>query len=229
MHIPDGFVDLKTAVTTGVFSIAGFITAIVKVKQYFKARVVVLMGIFAALIFAAQMVNFTILGGTSGHLLGAALAAIVLGPYGGGIVIAAVLVVQAFLFGDGGITALGANIFNMAIVGILAAYLIFKLITKFSKKKSVFFSAVAISAWFSVVVASIFASLELAISGIYPLAVTLKAMVPIHMMIGLGEAAITTAVVAFVYKLRPELILSINWVIDKSDHSEYFQEGAISE
>lgn len=211
MHIPDGFVDLKTAVTTGVFSVAGFIAAIVKVKQYFKARVVVLMGIFAALIFAAQMVNFTILGGTSGHLLGAALAAIILGPYAGGIVITAVLVVQAFLFGDGGITALGANVFNMAILGIIAAYLAYKLITRFSKKRFVFYIAVFFSAWFSVVVASFFASLELAISGIYPLSLTVKAMIPIHMMIGLGEAAITAAVVAFIDKVRPELILTRDW------------------
>ncbi|MHB1347212.1 MAG: energy-coupling factor ABC transporter permease, partial [Candidatus Humimicrobiaceae bacterium] len=97
MHIPDGFIDLKTAAGAGVLSLSGFIVAIIKVKQYFRARVVVVMGIFAALIFAAQMINFTIIGGTSGHLLGAALATIILGPYAGSIIITVVLIVQAFV------------------------------------------------------------------------------------------------------------------------------------
>ena len=211
MHIPDGFIDLKTAATTGLFSISGFIFAIIKVKQYFRARVVVLMGIFAALVFAAQMINFTILGGTSGHLLGAALSTIILGPYAGGIIMAVVLLVQAFAFGDGGISALGANTFNMAIVGVISAYLIYKLITKFSKSRSVFYYAVAVSSWFSVVVASVFTAIELAVSGTYTIGLTLSSMVIIHMIIGLGEAAITVVVIAFIDKVKPDLILTRNW------------------
>jgi cobalt/nickel transport system permease protein len=211
MHIPDGFIDLKTAATTGVLSISGFIFAIVKVKKYFRARVVVLMGIFAALVFAAQMVNFTIIGGTSGHLLGAALSTIILGPYAGGIIIAVVLLVQAFVFGDGGISALGANTFNMAIAGIISAYLIYKLITKFSKSRAVFYCAVAVSSWFSVVVASIFTSIELAVSGTYAVGLTLGSMIIIHMIIGLGEAVITVIVIAFIDKIKPDLILTRNW------------------
>ncbi|MCX6347098.1 MAG: energy-coupling factor ABC transporter permease [Actinobacteria bacterium] len=211
MHIPDGFIDLKTAATTGLFSISGFIFAIIKVKQYFRARVVVLMGIFAALVFAAQMLNFTILGGTSGHLLGAALSTIILGPYAGGIIMAVVLLVQAFAFGDGGISALGANTFNMAIVGVISAYLIYKLITKFSKSRSVFYCAVAVSSWFSVVIASVFCAIELAVSGTYTIGLTLSSMVIIHMVIGLGEAAITVVVIAFIDKVKPDLILTRNW------------------
>jgi cobalt/nickel transport system permease protein len=211
MHIPDGFIDLKTAAATGFFSISGFVFAIVKVKQYFRARVVVLMGIFAALVFAAQMINFTILGGTSGHLLGAALTTIILGPYAGSIIITVVLIVQAFAFGDGGISALGANTFNMAIVGVISAYLIYKLITKFSKSRTVFFCAVAFSSWFSVVAASLFTSIELAVSGTYTLGLTLSSMVIIHMIIGLGEAAITIIVIAFIDKVKPDLILTRNW------------------
>ena len=211
MHIPDGFIDLKTAAATGLFSISGFIFAIIKVKQYFRARVVVLMGIFAALVFAAQMINFTILGGTSGHLLGAALSTIILGPYAGGIIMTVVLLVQAFAFGDGGISALGANTFNMAIVGVISAYLIYKLITKFSKSRSVFYCAVAVSSWFSVVVASVFTAIELAVSGTYTIGLTLSSMVIIHMIIGLGEAAITVVVIAFIDKVKPDLILTRNW------------------
>jgi cobalt/nickel transport system permease protein len=211
VHIPDGFIDLKTAAVTGVISLSVFTVAIIKVKQYFRARVVVLMGIFAALVFAAQMINFTILGGTSGHLLGAALTTIILGPYAGGIIITVVLIVQAFAFGDGGISALGANTFNMAIVGVISAYLVYKLITKFSKSRTVFFCAVAFSSWFSVVVASLFTSIELAVSGTYTLGLTLSSMVIIHMIIGLGEAAITIIVIAFIDKVKPDLILTRNW------------------
>lgn len=214
MHIPDGFIDLKTAAGTGVFSLSGFIVAIIKVKQFFRARVVVVMGVFAALIFAAQMINFTIIGGTSGHLLGAALVSIILGPYAGGIIITIVLIVQAFAFGDGGITALGANVFNMAIAGVISAYMIYKLITRFSKSRAVFYTAVAFSSWFSVVVAAAFCSFELAISGTYSLGITLGSMVPIHMLIGVGEAIITTLVIAFIDKVKPDIILTRNW--DKS-------------
>ncbi len=210
MHIPDGFVDLKTAVTSSVFSISGFIFSVMKVKQYFRAKVIVIMGVFAALIFAAQMLNFTILGGTSGHLLGGALAAIVLGPFAGSIIITVVLVIQAFIFGDGGIFALGANGFNMAIIGVFGAYFFYWLIKKISNKKIVFYSAVAFSSWISVVLASFFAAIELGISGIYTFGLTLQSMVYIHMLIGLGEAAITTFIIFFIDRIRPELILTKN-------------------
>ena len=157
------------------------------------------------------MLNFNILGGTSGHLLGAALATIILGPYAGGIIITAVLLVQAFAFGDGGISALGANTFNMAIVAVISAYLVYKLITRFSKSRAVFYCAVAFSSWFSVVVASIFTSIELAVSGIYTLGLALSSMVIIHMVIGLGEAAITVIIIAFIDKIKPDLIFTRNW------------------
>ena len=208
MHIPDGFVDIKTAVSTAVVSAGGLAVAIYKVKKFFKARVIATMGIIAALIFAGQMVNFTIPGGTSGHLLGGALAAIILGPHAGAIVIAVVLIVQCFIFMDGGVSALGANIFNMAIIGVYGSFLIYMLIGKLSKSKVNFYISVAAAAWLSVIIASIFAALELGISGIYPMAVTIKAMVLVHMVIGIGEALITTAVIAFIDKVRPDIILT---------------------
>jgi len=208
MHIPDGFIDLKTAVSTAVVSAGGIAAAIYKVKSYFKAKVIALMGIISALIFALQMLNFTIPGGTSGHLLGGALAAIVLGPNAGAIVIAVVLIVQAFVFMDGGVVALGANVFNMAIVGVYGSYLIYWLISRISKKRIAFLISVAVASWLSVVIASFFAALELGISGTYALGITLKAMVGVHMIIGIGEAVITVAIIAFINKIRPDLILT---------------------
>lgn len=208
MHIPDGFVDLKTAVATGVLSAGGLAGAIYGVKKYFKARVIALMGVMSALIFALQMINFTIPGGTSGHLLGGALAAIILGPHAGAIVISVVLIVQALVFMDGGIAALGSNIFNMAIIGVYGSFLIYWLLCKISRSRWMFLFAVGIASWFSVVAASFFAALELGISGTYAIAITMKAMLGVHAVIGLGEAAITIAVITFISRVRPELILT---------------------
>ena len=208
MHIPDGFVDLKTVVTTSIVSAGGLGASIYNIKKIFKARVIAIMGVLAALIFALQMINFSIPGGTSGHLLGGALSSIIAGPSGGSIILSVVLIVQALIFNDGGITALGANIFNMAIIGVFSSYLIYYLIRKISKSKINFYIAIAVASWFSVVFASFFAALELGISGTYEMAVTLKAMVLVHMVIGVGEAIITTAIIAFVDKIRPDLILT---------------------
>ena len=208
MHIPDGFVDLKTAVTTGAISAGSIGFSVYKIKQIFKARVIAMMGIMAALIFALQMINFTIPGGTSGHLLGGALVATTLGPFAGMIVITVVLIVQALIFMDGGLIALGANIFNMAICGVLSAYLVYYLITRISKKRYVFYIAVAVAAWISVVFASFLAAIELGVSGTYAMGITLKAMVLVHMVIGVGEALITTAIVVFIDRIRPDLILT---------------------
>ena len=208
MHIPDGFVDIKTAVTTGALSAGGLAGAIYGVKKYFKARVIAMMGVMSALIFALQMINFTIPGGTSGHLLGGALAAIILGPYAGALVITVVLIVQALIFMDGGIVALGANIFNMAIIGVFGSFAIYWLLKRISRSRWMFFTSVAVASWASVVIASFFAALELGFSGTYALGITIKAMLGVHAVIGLGEAAITAAVIAFVYRIRPELILT---------------------
>ncbi len=208
MHIPDGFIDLKTAVATGALSAGGLAGAIYGVKKYFKARVIAMMGVMSALIFALQMINFTIPGGTSGHLLGGALAAIILGPHAGAIVISVVLIVQALVFMDGGIVALGSNIFNMAIIGVYGSFFIYWLLSKISKSRWMFLIAVGIASWLSVVIASFFAALELGISGTYAIETTMKAMLGVHAIIGLGEAAITIAVIIFIYRVRPELILT---------------------
>jgi cobalt/nickel transport system permease protein len=164
------------------------------------------MGIMSAFIFAAQMLNFPVAGGTSGHLLGGVLAAVLLGPYAGAIVISVVLTAQCLIFQDGGLTTLGANIFNMAIIGTIGGYLIYNVIHKFAKGKTGMVVAIAISAWLSVVLASSACAVELAISGTIPLSVALPAMAGIHSLIGLGEAVITCLVVSFVLGVRPDLI-----------------------
>jgi cobalt/nickel transport system permease protein len=209
MHIPDGFVDLRTAAVTGALSAGGLAGAIYGVKKYFKARVIAMMGVMGALIFALQMINFTIPGGTSGHLLGGALAAIILGPHAGVVVITVVLIVQALIFMDGGIAALGSNIFNMAIIGVYSSFFVYWLLKKLSGSRWMFFVAVTFASWISVVSASLFAAIELGISGTYAMGITIKAMLGVHSVIGLGEAAITMAVTAFVFKVRPEIILTL--------------------
>jgi len=208
MHIPDGFVDLKTVITTSVVAAGGLGTSIYKVKKIFKARTIAIMGVLAALIFALQMINFSIPGGTSGHLLGGALSSVIAGPFGGSIILAVVLIVQALIFNDGGITALGANIFNMAIIGVFSSYLIYFFIRKISRSKINFYIAIAVASWLSVVFASTFAALELGISGTYEMGITLKAMILVHMITGAAEAIITTLIIAFMDRVRPDVMLT---------------------
>jgi cobalt/nickel transport system permease protein len=163
------------------------------------------MGVMAAFIFAAQMLNFPVVGGTSGHLLGGVLAAVLLGPWAGAIVIAVVLVVQCLIFQDGGLTALGANILNMSFVGTMGGWAVFVLLKLALGKKGVL-AAVAVAAWISVIMASAACALELALSGTVAAAVVFPAMLGIHALIGIGEAVITTLAVSFVLKTRPDLM-----------------------
>ncbi len=207
MHIPDGFLDTKTLVTTGVFSAGAITYGLKKAKEELGDRQVPLMGLAAAFIFAAQMLNFPVAGGTSGHFLGAILAAVLLGPWLACLVISVVLVVQCLGFADGGLTALGANIFNMGVIGGIVCYYIFLALKKvLPQTKSGFLSAVALTSWFSVVLASAFCAIELAISGTSPLQVALPAMIGVHTLIGIGEGIITTAVVSLVLRAQPHLV-----------------------
>lgn len=207
MHIPDGFLSLNTWLPTWIISIGWIWYSIKRVMGRLKDKTVPLMGVTSAFIFAGQMLNFPVAGGTSGHLLGGVLAAILLGPYAGAVVISVVLIVQCLIFQDGGITALGANILNMAIIGTMGGYLVKKVSgTIFAKKVSGTILATAIASWFSVVIASSACAIELAISGTSPLKIVLPAMVGIHMLIGIGEAIITCLVISFIQKVRPDLL-----------------------
>ncbi len=154
------------------------------------------MALVAAFIFAMQMLNFPVQNGTSGHFLGAVLAAVVLGPWNGILAIASVLLVQAFVFSDGGILALGANIFNMGVVGVFAGNYIYQLIKRKTGKT---YFAIAVSSWVSVVLAATACSLELALSKTIGLNLVLPAMFKVHMLIGLGEAIVTILAVKFLF------------------------------
>lgn len=206
MHIPDGFLAANTWVPAWLISIGGLGFCLKKTVQVLKDKMIPLMGVMAAFIFAAQMLNFPVMGGTSGHLLGGVLAAVLLGPYAGAIVIALVLAVQCLIFQDGGLTTLGANIFNMSFVGACGGYFIYNIIRKIIGANRGIIIAAAVSAWLSVVVASSVCAIELAISGTSPLMVALPAMAGVHALIGAGEAIITCLVVGFVIKVRPDLI-----------------------
>lgn len=156
------------------------------------------MSMLAALIFAAQMFNFPIASGTSGHLIGGTLAALFLGPWGGCLSISLVLIIQALFYGDGGMLALGANIVNMAIIGAVFSYYMLTLLQKIHLPK---FIAISLTAWLAVVIAAAACALELAISGTYALKDTLPAMLKVHAMIGIAEALITIALVIFIKKV----------------------------
>ena len=206
MHIPDGFLDAKTAIATGMFSVAGLGAALRRAGQQLQSSKIPLIGLAAAFIFVAQMLNFPVASGTSGHLLGATLAAVLLGPSAAIIVMSSVVIVQALIFADGGILALGANAFNMAIVAPLSGYGIYKIMRTFLRGDQGRLVAVGFASWCATVIASVFCAGELAWSGTAPWRSTFPAMALVHMLTGLGEATITMLVIAAISKTRPELL-----------------------
>jgi cobalt/nickel transport system permease protein len=206
MHIPDGFLDAKTVVTTAVLAVIGVGTAVRRAQTHLPPRRVPLLGLTAAFVFAAQMVNFPVAGGTSGHLMGGVLAAVLVGPSGAVVVMATVLIVQCLFFADGGVLALGANIFNMGIVGAVGGYAIYRAVYRVLGDDRGRLVAVAFAAWCSVVLAAIMVAGELSLSGVVPWSVVLPAMTGVHMLIGVGEALITTLVILAILRARPELL-----------------------
>ena len=206
MHIPDGFLSNSVTIAAWAVSAGGIGCSLRKASAGMRDRTIPLMGITAAFLFSAQMVNFPIGGGTSGHLMGGALAAILLGPFAGSVTLACVLVFQCLLFQDGGLTALGANVFNMALGGTLGGYAVFRAVMFIYRGEGGTLVAAALASWFSVVLASLLCALEIGLSGVSPLGIVVPAMVGIHGVIGLGEAAISVAVLSFVIKARPDLI-----------------------
>jgi cobalt/nickel transport system permease protein len=206
MHIPDAMLDPQIAVVTGLVGAGGLLFGVRRVERRLGERTTVLMGTMAAFVFAAQMVNFPIALGVSGHLLGGVLAAVLLGPWAGAVVIAAVLLVQCFLFADGGATALGANFVNMGLVGAMGGYAIYAPIRRWIGGRTGVLIAAMVAAWFSVLLASGALAVELAASGrradFFRI---LSWMALVHAAIGLGEAIITGLVVRFLLVRRPDL------------------------
>ncbi len=206
LHAPDGFFSLPVAVA-GYVAAAVFIgIAIRQTNKNLNERIVPMMGVMAAFIFAAQMLNFPVAGGTSGHLIGGALAAIILGPWAAILVMTAVVGLQALLFQDGGLVVLGINLLNMSIMSVLVgygAYWVFrKLGTSFKHLMIGGFAA----AWLSVVISAASTALLLGLSGTTPLALALPAMVGVHMLIGIGEGLITVFALSFIRTARPALL-----------------------
>ena len=207
LHIPDGFLNLPVIVSTSLAAVGLIALALNRVQAEYQEKAVPLMGVCAAFVFAAQMINFPIPGGTSGHLLGGTLAGALLGPWAGALVMTVVFIVQSVMFQDGGLTVLGANIFNMGLVGTFGGYYLYKVI-RFAigrNKLSGLVVGVAIASWTSVVAAAAIAALQLAVSGTVPLAVALTAMASWHVIIGIGEAVITVVALSSIWRTRPDL------------------------
>ncbi|MDI6799780.1 MAG: energy-coupling factor ABC transporter permease [Actinomycetota bacterium] len=207
MHIPDGFLDVKTMASTAILAGAAVRYGFKRAGEELGDKQVPLLGVVAAFIFAAQMLNFPIAAGTSGHFLGAFLAAVLLGPWLAAAALTVVLFIQMILYGDGGLLALGANVFNMAIVGGVVTYYIFAALRPLlAKNRAGFIASVALGSWLSVILASAFCALEIAASGHSPLSVVLPAMLSVHVLIGIGEAMMTVVVVNMILSVRPDLI-----------------------
>jgi cobalt/nickel transport system permease protein len=207
LHIPDGFLSGHVALVCGLLAIAAVAYGLRVANVELDDSRVPLLGVLAAFIFAAQMLNFPIAGGTSGHFLGAALAAVLLGPWLASLVMAVVLAVQAFAFADGGISALGANVLNMGVLGaLLAGLLLAAAIRALQPTRVLFLGVVAVVSWLAVMLGAAATSVELAVSNTIPLATSLPAMLGVHALIGVGEAVITVAAVSAVLVSRPDLV-----------------------
>lgn len=209
MHIPDGFINASTSLAAGVISAGGVGVALKKASDTMEEKQAPLAGLVAAFVFAAQMLNFPVALGTSGHLLGGVLATVLVGPWAGVICIALVLFVQALFFADGGLSALGLNVLNMALIGGLGGYAVFLAIRGLlPKTRPMVVAASAIAAGASVVLASIAFFVEYAIGGVgeVSLGAMFAAMVGVHALIGIGEAVITALTVSAVLGVRPDLV-----------------------
>jgi cobalt/nickel transport system permease protein len=208
LHAPDGFFSVPVALLMWAIAILAIAISVQRAGRSFDERAIPLMGVTAAFIFAAQMINFPVLGGTSGHLLGAVLAAILLGPWAGTLVMTSVIAVQSLLFQDGGLLAMGANIVNMGLIGTIGGYAIYRTVARIlGGEERGRLPAAAVAAWSAVMLGAAATSVELVVSGTTTLAVVLPAMLGTHALIGIGEALITVGALALIRSARPDLLL----------------------
>ncbi|MGZ8735765.1 MAG: energy-coupling factor ABC transporter permease [Nocardioides sp.] len=216
MHVPDGFLDLPTSAATGAVAVAGIGLALRGARRELDDRTAPLAGLVATFVFATQMLNFPVGAGTSGHLLGGALAAILVGPWTGVLCLSVVLLVQSLLFADGGITALGTNVTLMGLVGVASGWLVFRGLQAVLPKRTALVAPLAgIAAFVSVPVTAIAFVGLYAVGGQAPVSLTAltTAMVGWHTLIGVGEAAITGLVVGSVVAVRPDLVYGARRVL----------------
>jgi cobalt/nickel transport system permease protein len=207
MHIPDGFLSLPVALVGWALLVVPLGIALRQARAQLSDRQIPLMGILGAFVFAAQMINFPVAGGTSGHLLGGTLVAILVGPWAALLVMTSMIATQALLFQDGGLLALGFNVFNMGLLAAFVGYAVYTWLCRtLSRVPRGDLIGAGVAAWISVEVAATAASLQLAVSGTSALDVALPAMASVHALIGIGEALITVGALAFIQQTRPDLL-----------------------
>jgi cobalt/nickel transport system permease protein len=209
MHIPDGFLSLNVIIPTLIISIIFLAISVKKIKL--TEQQIPIMGLLTALFFAAMMMNYPIVGGTTAHLLGGATIGLILGPFAGCISVAIILVLQAFLFGDGGLTALGANVLNMGVIGVFVPCIIFLIANKIFKLKvgASLFATIFIAAFIGDVLAATSAGIELGLSQPvfqYGLRIAVPAMAINHSVIGVAEGVVTVIIIGTLLKLRPDVL-----------------------
>jgi cobalt/nickel transport system permease protein len=206
MHIPDGFLTNQLAVSLDVVSGASILYSARRAKVDFSNRMVPIMGVLGAFVFAAQMLNFPILGGTSGHLIGGSLLAILLGPMAGSLTMTTVIIAQALFLQDGGLIALGANIFNISAITCFSGYAIFKLLGGSTGGGKRLLFAGFMAGWASVLISSACCALEMGLSGAISLRIGLTTMMGYHAIVGVVEGMLTAGVLSFLFKVRPDLM-----------------------
>lgn len=209
LHIPDGFINVQTSAIFGFLTILLLALALKRAKAQLDDRVAPMAGLAAVFIFAMQMLNFPVAAGTSGHLVGAAIAAILIGPWAAALALTIVLAVQALFFADGGLIALGLNLFNLAFVAVFVAWGIFLLLKLLLPKSRMgLLIATGISAFLSVPISALAFSLQFALGGTEAIgaATVATAMVSVHLLIGIGEAAISVLTISSVVAVRPDLV-----------------------
>lgn len=230
MHVPDGFLNVPTSLATGAVAVAGVALALRGSRRELDDRTAPLAGLVATFIFATQMLNFPVAAGTSGHLLGGALAAVLVGPWTGTLCLAVVLGVQALLFADGGLTALGTNITLMGLVGVWAGYGGFRLaLALLPRRVRLVPAAAAIGALVSVPTAALGFVGLFALGGQVPvpLATLAAAMGSVHVLIGIGEAVITFLVVASITAVRPDLVHGARFARSQPVLSDAKEQAAV--
>lgn len=220
MHIPDGFIDLPVSGAAAVISGAAITVALRKSRGSMEQEIAPMAGLTAVFIFAVQMLNFPVAAGTSGHLLGGALAAILVGPWVALLAMTVVLALQAFIFADGGLSAIGLNILNMGVLTVLVGWVVFKSVLKIlPKKNSSVVAASAIAAFISVPVSALGFVFQYAIggSGIIDLDKVLGAMLSVHLLIGIGEAVISALTIGAVLATRSDLVFGASQLLPKKN------------
>jgi cobalt/nickel transport system permease protein len=206
MHLPDGFLTNRVALSLDALSGVSILCAARRLKLELFSRIIPIMGVLSAFVFAAQMLNFPVFGGTSGYLVGGALLAILLGPMAGFLTMATVVIAQALFLQDGGILAIGANVFNIGAITVFSGYLVFHLLGAPEDRGRRLTLASFAAGWISVVLSAAACALQLGLSGVVPMRIGLPAMTGYHAVIGVIEGALTAGVMSFLARVRPDLL-----------------------